>query len=173
MSSFNQDKLKNDWSKWRNELPLSSSVCSFMEPQPDLWGCIVSVLRHVQTVVSLDEPSKGFLYFCFKKMYLFAYSTMLFIEWNLRDFSPCWLQHGLNFACFSLLKARIEAFLHMLGFQVIFCLSHHCCQQSQTLPQSSLGLLFYFFLFFSFFGTFIIHLVVVMQIWISAKWCGF
>lgn len=27
---------------------------------------------------------------------------------------------GLNFACFSLRKARIEAFLHMLGLQVYF-----------------------------------------------------
>lgn len=47
---------------------------------------------------------------------------MLFIEWNLRDFSPCWLWPSLNFACYSLLKARIEAILHMLGLQVIFFL---------------------------------------------------
>lgn len=56
--------------------------------------------------------------------YFFAYSTLLFIKLHLRDFSPCWLQPRLDFACF-LLKAGMEAFGHLLDFQVIFVAISH------------------------------------------------
>lgn len=77
MSSFNQEKWKNDGSKWRNELPFSSSVCSLMEPR--LWlvtawsvGMYYEwIATWTNTVVSLDELSKGFTYFCFIKIRYF------------------------------------------------------------------------------------------------------
>lgn len=151
MSSFNQDKLKNDL-RWMEEgvfflcLLFDGATALWFH----LWGCITSGLQHGQTQLYLwMNWARGLHIFCFRKIwfffFFFAYSTMLFIEWNLRDFSPCWLQPSLNFACVSLLKIRIEAFLHMLGLQVIlfFCLSHHCCQQSWTLPQLLLGSSFF------------------------------
>lgn len=88
---------------------------------------------------------ESFFFFFF----LFAYSTMLFIGWNLRDFSPCWLQPSLNIACFSLLKARVEAFLHMLGLQVIFFLVVFSLLPTVMDP-SSVILRFFCFLFWSF-----------------------
>lgn len=99
----------------------------FREPRllsghsPDLCRCIRSGLQHGQTQLSLwMNRAKGFTYFFASENLIFAYSTTLFIEWNLREFSPCWLRSSLNIACSSLLKARVEAFLHMLGLQVIY-----------------------------------------------------
>lgn len=56
--------------------------------------------------------NKGVYRFCFSppqapSYHIFAYSLLLFIKLHLRDFSPCWLQPCLNFACF--LKAGMKA----------------------------------------------------------------
>lgn len=57
--------------------PLFAISCSqsFDWSQPGLSGGIWSVLQHGQTVVFLDELSRGFMYFCFRKHGFFAYST--------------------------------------------------------------------------------------------------
>ena len=71
---------------------------------------------------------------------------------------------GLNFACFSLRKAMIEAFLHMLGLQVYFLFVPSLLPTVMD-PSSVIIRVFFFFLFV----PFTIHLVIVMQIWISAR----
>lgn len=67
--------------------------------------------------------------------------------------------------CLLLSKQGLRHLYICWDFRLFFCLSHHCCQQSWTLPQSSLGYPF-FSPFFFFFCTFTTHLVIVMQIWI-------
>lgn len=87
-------------------------------PQPDLWGCVNSGLQHGQTQLYIwMNWAKGLCIFCFTKnsiFFFFAYSTMLFIEWNLRDFSPCWLQPSL----FS--KQGLRCFYICWDFRLFF-----------------------------------------------------
>lgn len=148
MSSFNQDELKNYLGEQRNELPFASSVCRF-----GMYCEWIATLTHTHSCIS-RWSERGVYVFCFrKKCCFFAYSTMLFIEWNLRDFSPCWLQLASTLPASLFAKQGLRRFYICWDFRFIFCLSHHCCQQSWTLPQSSLGC----FLFFFFLYLFTIH----------------
>lgn len=161
--------LKDEWIKWRNEWPFSSSVHSFMEPQVtavtggDVLGEDGNMDKH--GCISGWSEQRVYVFFALEKIdFFFLHIPQCYLlNENLRDFSPCWLQPSLNFACFSLLKARIEAFLHMLGLQVFFFLFVPSLLPTVTDPFSVIIRLYIFFVLFK------IHLVIVMQIWISAK----
>lgn len=105
-SSTNQDGLKMIWINWPNFFGDASGVdCNI-----DTNSCI-----------SGWTEQRGLCIFAWGFFFLFLFflhiHRLLFIKWNLRDFSPCWLQPSLNIACSRLLS--LKAFLHILGVQVV------------------------------------------------------
>lgn len=138
-SSTNQDGLKNDWIN-----------------EPSLLGCIRNGWQHGQTRLHLGMNwGKGVYVFLLERelFFFFAYSSILFIKWNLRDFSPCWLQPSLNIACLCLLS--FKAFLHILGIQGCFSFLFFflvCFLPTVMDPSSVIIRLF-------FFCTFMIHII--------------
>lgn len=145
MSPFNPDGLENDWIKWRKEWP--SSSC-FTEPQPDLWGCTRSGSQRGQTQFFVwMNWAKWFTNFCLRRIRFFCIFHNAIYWMKLERFfsmlAPTQSQHCLLLSSQSK-NWGISTYAGTSGyFFFCVCLSHHCCQQSWTLPQSSLGYFFF------------------------------
>lgn len=169
MSSFNQDKLKNDL-RWMEEgvfflcLLFDGATALWFH----LWGCITSGLQHGQTQLYLwMNWARGLHIFCFRKIWFFFFFFCIF------HYAIYWM--------------KLERFFSMLApTQPQLCLRLSSKNKDWGISTSAGTSGYFIFLFvpsllptvmdpssviirFLFFCTFTKHLVIVMQLWISAK----